>query len=128
MQLRVFLLAGCTLPLFLLSACGGGASSGVASAPPPPAPAVVPPPPPPPTGSSFDTLEYMRSTAAVQAQALVAYQAGATGRGVVAAVIDSGVDANSAEFAGRISPLSADLAGTRGIQDEGGHGTAVASV
>ena len=129
MQLRDYLLASCALPLILLSACGGGASTGVASAPPPPAPAVVPPPPPPPpTGSTFDTAEYMRSTAAVQAQALVAYQAGATGRGVVAAVIDSGVDQSSAEFTGRISPLSADLAGTRGIQDEGGHGTAVAGV
>jgi hypothetical protein len=46
----------------------------------------------------------------------------------VAAVIDSGVDRTSAEFSGRISSLSADLAGSRGIQDEGGHGTAVASV
>jgi len=43
-------------------------------------------------------------------------------------VIDSGVDTNSAEFAGRISSLSADFAGSRGIQDEGGHGTAVSSV
>jgi hypothetical protein len=35
---------------------------------------------------------------------------------------------NNAEFAGRILSASADLVGSRGIQDEGGHGTAVSSV
>jgi Subtilase family len=130
MQLRGVLLAGCALPLMLLSACGGS-DSGVASTPPAPAPApavVPPPPPPPPSGTTFDTAEYSRSNAAVQAQALVAYQAGASGVGVTAAVIDSGIDQNSLEFSGRISTLSADLAGSRGIGDEGGHGTAVAGV
>ncbi|GAB5482818.1 MAG: hypothetical protein Pars92KO_25750 [Parasphingorhabdus sp.] len=43
-------------------------------------------------------------------------------------VIDSGVNANSAEFTGRIHPDSGDFAGTRGIGDEGGHGSAVTSV
>ncbi len=133
MALRGILLASCAVPMMLLAACGGSSGGGgVASLPPSPPPAVVPPPapppPPPPIGSNFNTAEYARSSAAVQAQALVAYQAGATGRGIIAAVIDSGVDQNSAEFSGRISPLSADLAGTRGIQDEGGHGTAVAGV
>ena len=127
MQRQGFLLVGCALPLMMLCACGGS-DAGVASTPPAPSPAVVPPAPPPPTGTLYDTAEYTRSNAAVQAQALFAYQAGATGRGVTAAVIDSGVDQNSLEFAGRISSLSADLAGSRGIQDEGGHGTAVAGV
>ncbi len=129
---RVRLLAGLSLPLFFLSACGDGGSGGVASTPTPattPA-AVAPPPPPspPPPAVSYNTAEYQRSNAAVQAQALVAYNAGATGSGVLIGVIDSGVDATSAEFAGRISPLSADYAGSRGIQDEGGHGTAVSDV
>ena len=130
MRRQGLLLVGCALPLMFLSACGGS-DSGVASTPPAPSPSpaiVPPPPPPPPTGTTYDTAEYVRSNAAVQAQALAAYQAGATGRGVTAAVIDSGVDQNSLEFAGRISSLSADLAGSRGIQDEGGHGTAVAGV
>ena len=94
MQRQGFLLVGCALPLMMLCACGGS-DAGVASTPPAPSPAVVPPAPPPPTGTLYDTAEYTRSNAAVQAQALVAYQAGATGRGVTAAVIDSGVDQNS---------------------------------
>ncbi len=64
----------------------------------------------------------------VQSGAIAAYNAGATGAGVVAAVIDSGIAVNSVEFSGRIHAASADLAGSRGLQDEGGHGTAVSSV
>ncbi|CAN5234335.1 hypothetical protein BH09PSE3_BH09PSE3_12750 [soil metagenome] len=122
------------LPLLALAACGGGSggNTDIASTPPPPvAPAPAPPPPPPsppPSTIDYNTVEYRRSNAAVQAQALAAYQAGATGTGVTVGVIDSGVDTSSAEFTGRISPLSADLAGTRGIQDEDGHGSAVADV
>jgi Subtilase family len=125
MQVRSLLLVGSVIPLMLLSACGG--DSGVASTPTPPATPAASPPPPPPS-SVYDTAEYQRSNAALQAQALAAYQAGATGKGVIAAVIDSGIDQNSAEFSGRISALSADLAGSRGLQDQGGHGTSVAGV
>lgn len=124
-------LAGLTLPLIVLSACGGGGDSGAVSSTPTPTPAAAVPAPTPaatPSASGNDTAEYRRSNAAVQAQALVAYNAGTTGQGVLVGVIDSGVDATSAEFAGRISPLSGDFSGSRGIQDEGGHGTAVASV
>ncbi len=64
----------------------------------------------------------------MQAGAIAAYNAGATGAGVLAAVIDSGIIPTNAEFAGRIHPASADLVGSRGIIDEGGHGTSVASV
>ncbi|MBA3939817.1 MAG: peptidase S8 [Sphingopyxis sp.] len=60
--------------------------------------------------------------------AITAYQAGATGQGVLAGVIDDGIDEDSPEFAGRISPLSADVAGTRGINGVGTHGTNVAQV
>ncbi len=131
------LLAGCALPAILaLGACGGGGSPVsstpapppiVAPPPPPPAPPPPPPSPPPPSGS-FVTAEFQRSNGVVQSGALAAYNAGATGAGVLAAVIDSGVDATSAEFAGRIHPASADLVASRGLQDEGGHGTAVSSV
>ena len=113
------------LPTLLLAGCGGGGGT-VASTPTPPAAPLAPPPPPP--SANYDTAEYRRSNAVVQAQASAAYVAGATGQGVVAAVIDSGVNQNSSEFAGRISSLSADLAGSRGLQDVGGHGTAVSEV
>ncbi|WP_245968689.1 S8 family peptidase [Hephaestia caeni] len=58
--------------------------------------------------------------------ALAAYQEGATGAGVKVGVIDSGIDLQSQEFPGRIDPASVDVAATRGLDDQGGHGTAVA--
>jgi subtilisin family serine protease len=134
-RFRLLLISSTIPALLMLGACGGGSGGGaVSSTPPPPPiappppPSPPPPPPPPPTGTNFDTAEFRRSNAVVQSGAIAAYNAGATGSGVVAAVIDSGIDANSAEFAGRILSASADLAGSRGIQDEGGHGTAVSSV
>lgn len=129
--MRHILLLGSALPLALLAGCGGGSGGGGVASTPPPTPSVAPPPPPPPPppSSTFNTVEYSRSNAAVQAQAISAYQAGASGRGVIATVIDSGVNQSSAEFAGKIDPRSADMTGgNRGIQDIGGHGTAVSSV
>lgn len=112
-----------------LSACGGSGGGGIVSTPAPiipPAPAPTPSPISPVT-TNFDTAEYRRSNAVVAAQAIGAYQAGATGNGIIAAVIDSGVNAASTEFAGRISPLSRDLVASRGVTDEDGHGTAVSA-
>ena len=117
-----------------LSACGGG--GGVSSTPTPPPPPVVvapppPPPPPPPTPptTNFDTAELRRSDGPGFHNAVTAYQAGATGAGITAAVIDSGIDPNSHEFAGRIHPMSGDVtSGGRGLGDDDGHGTAVTRV
>lgn len=124
------------LPLFALGACGGGGGPSPTPAPPvaptpspTPAPAPTPTPSPTPTPpSSFDTAEYRRSSGVALANALPAYAGGATGLGVLAGVIDSGVATGNAEFAGRISAASADVAASRGLEDEDGHGTAVASV
>lgn len=116
-------------PLALaLAGCGGG--GGVNSTPPPiasPAPTPAPAPAPAPS-PGFRTAEYNRAVGLELANAVPAYQAGATGQGVVAAVIDSGVDAASPEFAGRISGASQDVSSSRGVGDEGGHGTAVSAV
>jgi subtilisin family serine protease len=133
MAKRTATVAGWVLPLATLAGCGGSESGGssVASTPTPPVVAVTSSAAPTPVAApavNYDTAEYRRSNAAAQAQALAAYNAGATGSGVLVGVIDSGVDTSSAEFAGRISPLSGDFAGTRGIRDEGGHGTAVSNV
>lgn len=130
-RVKRILMVGIALPaVAALSACGGGGSGAVSSTPtpivpPPPAPP-APPPPPPTTG--FNTAEYNQSNAAVQAQAIGAYDAGATGQGIIVGVIDSGVDVDSAEFTGRIHPNSRDIVASRSIDDEGGHGTSVSSV
>ncbi len=131
-MIRSWMHAGTALSaLASLSACGDS-GGGVASTPTPPvavAPTPPPPPPPPtPTATNYNTTEYQRSNAAVQANAISAYNAGATGAGIVAAVVDSGVDPNNSQFAGRISPASADVAGSRGMGDDDGHGTAVSDV
>ena len=141
-RLRAWLAPSCAA--LALTACGGGGGGGPTSMPAPPtapSPAPTPPPPPeapitqptPPTPPAAitqnqGTSEYQRSNGVVQANALIAYNAGITGSGVTAGIIDSGIDAGSAEFAGRISPASLDLASRRGIQDEGGHGTAVSAI
>lgn len=112
----------------LLAGCGGSGGGGIVSTPvPTPTPSPTPTPTPTPA-INYDTAEYRRSNGAVAAQAIAAYQAGATGAGVLVAVIDSGVATSSAEFAGRISPLSRDVAGSRSIDDEDGHGTEVAGI
>jgi len=112
-----------------LAACSGG--SGASTAPLTPAaiaPPASPPAPSPPPPVNFDTPEYQRSNAVTKLNAISAYQAGATGSGITAAVIDSGVNASLAEFSSKMSTASADVAGTRGMGDEDGHGTSVSAV
>ena len=95
---------------------------------PTPTPTPPPAPPPSPTPTSYNTTEYQNSAYAVAANAISAYNAGATGKGIKIGVIDSGINPALAEFAGRIDPASKDVAGNRGVSDEGGHGTAVSAV
>lgn len=88
----------------------------------------TPAPTPQPT-INYDTAEYRRSTAPVQSGAITAWTSGATGSGVTLGFIDSGINANSPEFAGRIATASRDVSGQgRTVQDVSGHGTAVAGV
>jgi hypothetical protein len=47
---------------------------------------------------------------------------------VTLAIVDTGIDVDSPEFAGRISSASADVAGSRGIDAQDDHGTMVALV
>ncbi|MBD3729529.1 MAG: S8 family serine peptidase [Sphingomonadales bacterium] len=54
---------------------------------------------------------------------------GYAGLGAIIAIVDSGIDSDSPEFAGRISPASADVAGARGIDNpDDDHGTNVALI
>ncbi len=123
-------LAGASLAA--LSGCGGGSGGGggVISTPAPaPAPSPTPSPSPTPTSTAnFDTAEYRQSDGPRQHNAVTAWQQGATGEGVSIAVIDTGIDSDSPEFAGRIAPESQDVAGNRGIESPDGHGTQVAMV
>ena len=123
---RLLLLAGTGLPLAACGGAGGPSPTPLASTPA----AVTPAPTPAPTPAiNYDTAEYRRSTAASQSGAITAWQAGATGSGVTIGFIDSGIDVNSPEFAGRIAPASRDVSGQgRTVQDVSGHGTAVAGV
>jgi hypothetical protein len=134
--LRSNLLRATALAGFItVGGCGGG--GGVANTPTPtpapapaptptPTPAPTPTPTPTPTPSSFDTAEYRATAGAVSANALAAYNKGSTGLGIKVGVIDSGIDLQSAEFGTRIDPASANVAGGTTVDDEGGHGTAVA--
>jgi subtilisin family serine protease len=117
----------------LLTACSGGETAPSNPNPPPapsppPTPTPTPTPAPTPTPTNFDTAEYRVNRGLGDIGAITAFQAGASGRGVTLAVIDSGVDPTSPEFSGRLHPLSRDIAGSRGLQDPNGHGTAVAAV
>lgn len=137
-----FLLGAALAGAGLLAGCGGG-GGGVGSTPaPPPAPPVVtlptptptptpvpaptPTPTPTPSAINYDTPEYRATVGAVSMNALSVYQRGATGAGIAIGIIDSGIDLASAEFTGRVSAASAAVAGNDSIDDESGHGTAVA--
>lgn len=109
-----------------LSACGGDGGS-VNSIPAPPS-TQTSPPPPPATATDYDTQEYRNSNYATAANAISAYNAGYTGKGVKIGIVDSGINPKLSEFTGKIDPASGDVAGTRGVSDEGGHGTAVSAV
>ena len=117
----------------LLAGCGGGGGGGGGpiSTPPPapaPAPAPVPSPAPTPSSATFNTTEFRRSDGPGQHGAVTAWQLGATGAGTTIAIIDTGIDFDSPEFAGRILPSSRDIAGSRSIDAVDDHGTNVALV
>ena len=126
--------------MLALAACGGGGGGGgraISTPPPAPAPVPVPTPAPTPTPapapapapSTFNTAEYRRSSGPAQHGAITAWEAGRTGAGQTIAIVDTGIDAGSPEFAGRILAASHDVTGAgRSIQAEDDHGTNIALV
>ncbi len=133
-------------PLVLLAGCGGsGGGGGIGSTPTPPSaqipdpiatpapvptpvptPAPTPAPTPTPTSVNYDTAEYRATVGAVSMNALSGYSRGATGAGIGIGIVDTGIDLQSEEFTGRTSSASAPVAGNDSVDDEDGHGTAVA--
>jgi hypothetical protein len=91
-------------------------------------PTPTPTPTPTPSGVNYNTAEYSRSNYATAASAISAYEKGYNGSGVKIGVVDSGINPSLSEFAGKIDKASGDVAGNRGVSDEGGHGTAVSAV
>ena len=125
---------GCaSAAIALLAACSGGGGTvtpPVISTPAPvPTPSPTPSPSPTPTPvSNFDTAEFRRSDGPSFHNATAAWTRGITGQGVKIGIVDTGIDTDSPEFAGRIDAASADVAGNGTIEDVGGHGTQVALV
>lgn len=137
-------------PVGLLAGCGGGSGGGPISTPPPivgptpsptPAPSPTPTPAPAPTPTpasglppaqpvptAFNTAEFRRSDGPVAHNAATAWGGGSTGKGVTIAFVDTGIDVDNPEFAGRISPLSKDILNAgRDISGSDNHGTRVAT-
>ncbi|WP_328597968.1 S8 family peptidase [Croceibacterium soli] len=81
--------------------------------------------------TQFDTAEFRRSDGPLQHNAATAWNAGATGQGISIAIVDTGIDMDSPEFTGRISPASRDVysdTSSRGVDSTDDHGTNVALV
>jgi hypothetical protein len=105
----------------MLSACGGGGGApdtGVTSPPPPPPPPSPPPPPPPPppplpTTPDPTSAEFQRSWGLAAIHADVAFNAGATGQGILIADVDTGANPDLPDLVGAISPLSTDIVSGR---------------
>jgi len=139
--------------LALLAACGGGGGGGVISTPAPapapvptpaptpaptptptptptPAPGPAPSPTPAPVPAQFNTSEFRRSDGPLEHNAATAWNAGWSGQGVTIAVVDTGIDVDSPEFAGRLSASSKDMFASTGrsLDATDDHGTNVAMV
>lgn len=143
---RAALLASLTAASVAACAGGGGGGGGVSLPPPPlaPPPPTVPPPPAPPPPlqppAFYETTEYFGSgftspsglvnrSGLGQIGASTAYSQGATGQGIVVAVVDSNVDTSITELRGQLSGTH-DMALNRATTDidPNGHGTMVTSV
>ncbi len=125
--------------LALLSACGGGGGNVSRLPTPAPAPSPAPAPTPTPTptpaptptptpAANFNTAEVNRSDGPEYHNAITAWTQGITGQGASIAIVDTGIDIDSPEFAGRILPESRDVSSQRGIDAVDDHGTNVALV
>jgi hypothetical protein len=116
-----------------LAACGGGGGGGGGSGGTPgpvSTPDPISPTPRPPS-SPVSAAETAANHGIAQIGADVAYAAGAAGRGVKVAVIDSGISLAHPEFVGRIDRQnSLDIVtGTAAtLEDRSGHGSHVAGI
>ena len=110
-----------------VAGCGGGGSGEVGSggiSPQVPPSISIPLVDDP---ANFETAEYAQSGALSRLHASHAYAAGGSGQGITVAIVDTGIDVDHPELAANIHPDSTDIVdAARGVDDLGGHGTAVA--
>jgi subtilisin family serine protease len=109
-----------------MSACGsdtGSTGSVVQPLSVLPAPLTLPP-----AGSAFDTSEFRYNGGLAAIKPIAAYEKGATGKGVVLGILDTGINPDNPEFAGRLATGSADFLDGGPVKDRDGHGTIVSSV
>lgn len=138
--LRFGRLAASALVFALLGACasgGGGGGGGGGSPvspppPPPPPPATFPPPAPPHAPGDYphvNSNEFNANWGVAGARAQAAWQAGATGAGVLIGVIDDGIHPNHPELTGRISADSIDIVpGRDALVTDQSHGSELAAI
>ena len=112
---------------------GGGGGGGGDGAPPPVIPDDFETPadgaPPPPTAGDFETPEYNAQEGLGLVNAADAYERGLTGKNIVVAVVDTGLDVTHPEFQGQIAPGGFDFVdGTATMSDPFGHGTLVSGI
>lgn len=83
-----------------------------------------------PSPSPFETEEYQANFGLGAIGASSAYATGATGHGITVGIIDTGIDVDHPEFEGAIAPASTDIVtgSSEWLDDEDGHGTAVAGI
>ncbi len=77
---------------------------------------------------AFNTQEFRNSDGPGQHNATTVWANGNIGTGVTIAVIDTGIDDDSPEFAGRVSPASTDIIANRALEGPDDHGTLVSLV
>jgi hypothetical protein len=87
-------------------------------------------PSPSPVPTQFNTSEFRRSDGPLEHNAASAWSAGWSGQGVTIAIVDTGIDVDSPEFAGRLSSASRDMFASTGrsLDATDDHGTNVAMV
>ncbi len=137
-RFRVLFGLGLLLSLLALAGCGAGgdeiAGGLVSGAFDDGGPAPAPAPPEVPPGPIDEIPPEIPETVAnygldaINAEA--AYAAGATGGGVIVAVIDTGIDVDHPDLEANISPLSIDIVSgdTDTLNDGAGHGTQVSGI
>jgi hypothetical protein len=102
-----------------MSGCGGGGGGGGGGGSVGARPA-----------SFYETSEYRANFGLGALGTSSAYAAGATGRGVKVAVVDTGIDVDHPELAAQIAAASTDIVSgdPQMVDDVDGHGTAVAGI